>query len=140
MSDETDQFLPIWCGSENSDPTLTLEENQNAQLIIPSNTPRKRAEKKSSISDIESTCDVHQSESSHYDVASRIWDGRWHLVPHSKLPGWLQDNDFLVNWHRYKINAIRALSCNSGHRFRASVTASRPSSVGTRRRETFGPI
>lgn len=100
MSDETDQFLPIWCGSENSDPTLTLEENQNAQLIIPSNTPRKRAEKKSSISDIESSCDVHQSESSHYDVASRIWDGRWHLVPHSKLPGWLQDNDFLVNWHR----------------------------------------
>ena len=40
MSDETDQFLPIWCGSENSDPTLALEENQNAQLIIPSNTPR----------------------------------------------------------------------------------------------------
>jgi len=35
-----------------------------------------------------------------YDVATRIWDGRWHLVAHSKLPTWLQDNDYLVNWHR----------------------------------------
>ena len=25
-----------------------------------------------------------------YDVATRIWDGRWHLVAHSKLPTWLQ--------------------------------------------------
>lgn len=35
-----------------------------------------------------------------YNVAEAVWDGRWHLVPHSKLPLWLQDNDYLVNWHR----------------------------------------
>ena len=100
-----------------------------------------------------------------YDVATRIWDGRWHLVAHSKLPEWLQDNDFLVNWHRIGIvntGGIRVVK-TIGHQsvdgdilffsldpsvyetildrlFQVLVIAFRPFSVGTQKRVISGPI
>ena len=38
------------------------------------------------------------------DLVHMVWEevSSWNVQPFSKLPKWLQDNDFLHDWHRYE--------------------------------------
>lgn len=63
----------------------------------------------------ESSSDAHHSSlntsadntnTARFDVAKLVWDGSWHVVKHSDLPLWLQDNDYLINWHRPPVRSF----------------------------------
>lgn len=36
------------------------------------------------------------------------WEGRWRVLPHARLPVWLQDNEFLVHGHRPPLPSVGA--------------------------------
>lgn len=41
-------------------------------------------------------------------LATRVWEARWRVVPHHALPSWLQDNDYLLRGHRPQLKSFLA--------------------------------
>lgn len=41
-------------------------------------------------------------------LATRVWEASWRVVPHHALPAWLQDNDYLLRGHRPQLQSFLA--------------------------------
>jgi len=41
-------------------------------------------------------------------LATRVWEAGWRVVPHHALPAWLQDNDYLLRGHRPQLQSFLA--------------------------------
>ncbi|XP_072884171.1 adiponectin receptor protein 1-like [Hemitrygon akajei] len=51
---------------------------------------------------------AHHAMEKMEEFVFKVWEGRWHVIPHDVLPDWLQDNDFLLHGHRPPMPSFRA--------------------------------
>ncbi|CBY12885.1 unnamed protein product [Oikopleura dioica] len=103
MVDDRDRLFTTL--SDDNEPGSSRENSENDRLLRSRNIV-------TSVSD-QSTSDEfgHSSHNTsadnvRFDVAKLVWDGSWHVVKHSDLPLWLQDNDYLINWHRPSVRSF----------------------------------
>lgn len=103
MVDDRDRLFTTL--TDENERSFSRENSENDRLLRSRNIVTSVSDQSTS-DDIGHSSHNTSADNARFDVAKLVWDGSWHVVKHSDLPLWLQDNDYLINWHRPPVQSF----------------------------------